>query len=128
MSVDAIPVQWTLRGMVVRLPDEIDATNIEQISVALADALARTPAVLVADMTLTTYCCSEGLRTLLRTHQAAQRAGIPLRIAGVHPRVRRILMLTGTNEFLDVYPSIEAALARPALCPARAGTEDGAQR
>ena len=128
MSVDAIPVRWTLRGVIVGLPDEIDATNIEQVRAALADALDGAPAMLVADMTRTTYCCSEGLRTLLRTHQAAQQAGTPLRIAGVQPQVRRILMLTGTNEFLDVYPSIEAASAQAAIWPARAGTEDGAQR
>lgn len=125
MSVDSIPVQWTLRGMIVRLPDEIDATNNERVRIALADALEASPAVLVADMTLTTYCCSEGLRVLLRAHEAAERAGIPLRIAGVHDRVRRILVLTGTSELLDVYPSIEAAFAQPAPGPASAGAEAG---
>lgn len=111
MSVDSIPVQWTLRGAVVRLPDEIDHFNSEQVSIALKETLDAAPAVLVADMTHTTYCCSDGLRALLHTHHAAQQACIPMRIAGVHARVRRILVVTGTNEVLDVYPSTEAALA-----------------
>lgn len=131
MPVDSIPVQWTLRGVVVRLPDEIDATNSGQVHIALTDALDAAPAILVADMTRTAYCCSEGLRVLIETHRAAQRAGTPLRIAGVSTRVGRILMLTGTNELLDVYASTEAALAQPTAqptaWPAGAGTEAGGQ-
>ena len=127
MPADSIPIQWTLRGVVARLPDEIDATNSELVRGALREVLDSAPAVLVADMTLTTYCCSEGMQALVDVHQAAQRAGIPLRIAGLHPLVRRMLMLTGINELLDVYPSIDAALALSTLGAASAGTEAGGQ-
>lgn len=122
MSVDAIPIQWTLRGVVVTLPDEIDAANSELVHAALAGALNASPAVLVADMTGTTYCGSEGLHVLAGTHRAAQQAGIPLRIAGVHAMVHRILTLTGVNQLLDVYPSTEAAFAQPTARPAGAGS------
>ena len=127
MAADSFPIQWTLRGAIVRLPDEIDTTNSELVRRALSQALDSAPAVLVADMTLTTYCCSEGMRALVNIHQAALRGGIPLRIAGVHPLVRRMLMLTGINELLDVYPSTDAAFAPPTLRAASAGTEAGSQ-
>lgn len=111
MAVDVIPVRWTLQGAVVRLPGEIDLTNSEQLRTALDETLNAAPAVLVADMSSTAYCCSEGLRILIMTHQAGQRAEIPLRIAGVQARVSRLLALTGATKVLDVYPSTEAALA-----------------
>lgn len=125
MPVNSIPIRWTLRGVVVGLPDEIDSTNSEQVGIALSDALDGVPAVLVADMTRTTYCCSEGLRVLLETHRAAELARTPFRIAGVHPRVRRMLMLTGANELFEVYPSTEAALTRTAARPTSTSTEAG---
>lgn len=127
MPADSIPLRWTLRGAVVRLPGEIDPTNSEQVHTALLDALNAAPAVLVADMTATTYCGWEGLRVLVNTHQAAQRAGIALRIAGVRTTVRRVLELTGATELLDVYPSTGAALAPGTAQPDRAGAEAGAE-
>lgn len=117
MSADPISVQWTLRGVIVRLPDEIDAANSDQVHTALTGALDAAPAVLVADMTGTTYCCSMGLGVLIATHRAAQRAGVALRVAGVHSRVRRILTVTGADQLLDIYPDAEAALAKSTAGP-----------
>lgn len=125
MPVDSIPLQWTLRGAVLRLPDEIDVSNCEQVRSALSDVLDAAPAVLVADMIGTAYCCSEGVRLLIESHRAAEQAGIPLRMAGVHTRVRRILMLTGTYGLFDVYPSAEAALAEATAGPDSACTHAG---
>lgn len=111
MPDDTIPVQWTLRGAVVRLPGEIDAVNCEQVRIALNETLRAVPAVLVADMTCTTFCASDGLRVLMQAHRAAQRAESALRIAGMNPRIGRIVTLIGAGEILDVYPSTEAAFA-----------------
>lgn len=125
MQVDSIPVQWTLHGAVVRLPDELDPTNSEQVHTALIDTLNAGPSVLVADMTCTTQCGWDGLRVLVKTHQAAQRAGTPLRVAGMHTRARWLLALTGASELLDMYPTTDAALTYVLAEPDRADTEPG---
>lgn len=111
MTVESCPVRWAGRHAVATLPDEIDLLSSGQVRQALDHALAEGATVLVADMTETTFCASEGVRVLLDAHAAAGRAGAQLRIAGPGRRVRRILQLTGVGRVLDVYPSLEAALA-----------------
>jgi anti-anti-sigma factor len=118
MPVEPVPIRWTLRGAVVTLPEEIDSANSELVHAALSNALTAAPAVLVADMARTTYCCSEGLRALLTVHQAARAADLPLRIAGAqHPMVSRMFMVSGASRILDVYPSAETALAKTTASP-----------
>jgi anti-anti-sigma factor len=97
--------------MIVGLPDEIDITNSSATRAALDQALAQRPGVLVADMTTTTFCASEGLRILLHAHFQAVEAGSQFRVAAPGPIVRRVMELTATDQVLDLYPSLDAALA-----------------
>ena len=49
-----------------------------------------------------TFIDSTGLRALLRLHQEATRVGWRLRIAAIHPHVRRLLEMTGTHRLLGL--------------------------
>lgn len=76
----------------------------------LDQALTAGAAVLVANMTATTFTASEGIHILVQAHQSAARAGAQLRVATPGPRVHRVTELTGITGLLDLYPSLEAAL------------------
>lgn len=65
-------------------------------------ALGAVPAVLVADMTRSVYCSSEGLRIPLAIHRAVGQAHTAFRIAAAHRSpVERLLTLTGVYALLD---------------------------
>jgi len=95
---------------VVRLPAGIELDNAARVRAVLTRALTGSVTVLVADMTATTWCTLEGLQVLLQSRAAADAAGVQLRLAGVHPAVRRLLERTGTNMLLRLYPSLDEAL------------------
>jgi anti-anti-sigma factor len=111
VSVESFPVRWDGHQVIVGLPDEIDIINSDATRAALDQALAQRPGVLVADMTATTFCASEGLRILLHAHFQAVEAGSQFRVAAPGPIVRRVMELTATDQVLDLYPSLDAALA-----------------
>lgn len=95
---------------VVTLPTEIDAANNDHIHDQLSSALAPGVAVVIADLTGTTFCDSAGFHTLSSAHQDATAQGVELRFA-VTPGgvVSRMLQLLDLDETLSVYPSVDAA-------------------
>lgn len=93
------------------LPAEIDILNSHLVSEALDQVLASGAAVIVADMTATTFCASEGLHILIRAHLKAATAGVALRLAAPGSVVRRVMELTAADQVLDIYPSVDSALA-----------------
>src|SRR6266576_997597 len=60
---------------VVAAPEEIDITNAPALGSALLEAAAHGHGTLVVDMTLTRFCDSSGLHTLLAAHKRAQAEG-----------------------------------------------------
>jgi anti-anti-sigma factor len=113
LSGDSHPVRRAERVAVISLPDEIDVTNSGQVQAMLLQAVQDGAAVLVADMTGTVFCASDGVQALVSAHSAAAAAGVRLRLAvgAGSPAVRRVLALTGADRLLDVYPDPDAALA-----------------
>lgn len=116
MSGNSHPVQRADRVAVISLPDEIDAANYGQVQAVLLQAVRDGAAVLVADMTGTVFCASDGVQALVSVHRAAAAAGVRLRLAigAGSPAVRRVLVLTGADQLLDIYPDRDAALCGPA--------------
>jgi anti-anti-sigma factor len=54
------------------------------------------------DLAGVTFIDSTGLRALLRLRQEAVRMGWRLRVAAVHPHVRRLLEMTGSHKLLGL--------------------------
>jgi anti-anti-sigma factor len=96
---------------VVTLPDEIDMTNAERVGADLQAALATGVTVVVADMTATTFCDSQGVRILVLAHQRAAASGAELRLVVPGAGVLRIMAVLGLEGLLAIYPALAEALA-----------------
>ena len=69
------------------------------------------PATLVVDMTGVTFIDSMMLGVLLSATRRARPNGTELRIVVDDPHVRRIFELTLLDRVMQLYPSVDAALA-----------------
>jgi anti-sigma B factor antagonist len=98
---------------IVNIPAEIDISNAAEVAIRLRRA-CRAARVVVADMTLTTFCDSRGMQEILLAHQHAKEQGGELRVVAPAENVLRVWQLAGADAFLLIYPDIPAAL----------GTED----
>jgi anti-sigma B factor antagonist len=109
---DPVPVTPAQAGpAVVVLPVEIDMANAHQVRQELYSALATGVAVVVADMTATTFCDSMGCRTLVMADKQARAGNAELRLAIPSASVLRIMAITGMDRMLRIYPSLDVALA-----------------
>lgn len=102
-------LRWFGLHAVITMPPEIDATNADEVRQALASAVGHDAAVLVIDMSETTFCDSAGVQAILAARKQAASTGTQLRLAAT--AVLRILTLIGVDQLIPVYPTLEAALA-----------------
>ena len=103
--------QGFLAPVVVALPAQIDITNADRAGARLAAALGVGAAVLIADLTATTFCDCAGVRNLLQAHHQAAAEHRQLRLAARSPGVLLILGLLAVDQVLAVYPDLPSALA-----------------
>src|ERR1051326_4701947 len=98
---------------VVGTPAEIDVSNAEQLRMALLGAVDGRPAAVVADMTRTRFCDSAGLMALVRTHRQALAYGCELRlVVPAGGALARVCAITGTDQVVPLFGSLDEALAR----------------
>jgi anti-anti-sigma regulatory factor len=81
---------------------------------------ARGAAVVVIDMSPTTFCDSARVQAIITAYRHAAANGTRLRL--VATAVLRILTLVGADQLVPIYPTLEAALA--GTPPAQASTPD----
>ena len=111
MLLDLCRLRQAGQGVVLTLPAQIDLTNADEVRDELLRTVNHGPAVLVADMTGTSFCAVAGIHALLHARRRASAAGVGLRVVAGPGTVRRILELTRADRLLDVQSSLEAALA-----------------
>jgi len=95
---------------VVTLPEEIDMSNHRQAGEQLTAALRGNP-VVIADLSQTIFCDSAGIRVLCRAHQEAISRGTELRFIIAQPGVLRVLQISGADQILPIYPTLQSAQA-----------------
>lgn len=97
---------------IVALPPEIDCVNAGQAYAKLRAAFTAGAAVVVADLTATTFCDSAGIQHLLMAHNDAATAGAQLRLA-ISPggSVARVVQLLGVDQLVAVYATTDDAAA-----------------
>jgi anti-anti-sigma factor len=100
---DAVPV-------VVALPAEIDMANADDVADQLRSAFTPGVPIVVADMTLTVFCDSYGMRALVLGHRYAAAHHAQLHLAAPDTKVVQVLKLAGLDRLLPVYPNLGAAL------------------
>jgi anti-sigma B factor antagonist len=92
------------RTATVALHGEIDVLTVDQLRIALAEALALHPHDLVVDLSELTFIDSTGLGALIAGFQRARNAGVRFRLAHPTPAVRQILVLSGLLEVVELTP------------------------
>lgn len=120
MPVEDCAVRWVGPAAVVALPAEIDAGNADEIGQELLSAISLGAAVVVIDMSPTTFCDSAGVQAIITAYRHAAANRTQLRL--VTAAVLRILTLVGADQLVPIYPTLEAALA--GTPPAQASTPD----
>ena len=113
---------------IITLPDEIDVTNAQSVGDELQAAFGSGAAVVIADMSGTTYLDSSGVRYLLLAHEHAAQAGAQLRLVTESAAVLRILQITGVDRLLKIYPNLQAALTNPGPAGAQEAPSGGQER
>jgi anti-anti-sigma factor len=110
MATGDYELRWIGPHAVITMPAEIDATNAGQIRQALLSAASHRMAMLIIDMSETTFRDSAGVNAIIAAHKqtAATRTGLRL----VATPVGRILTLTGADQLIPIYPNPQAALTR----------------
>jgi anti-anti-sigma factor len=96
--------------VVVRLPDELDLSNVMSVGAELLAAASAGAAVVIADLSGTTFCDGTGAHGLLTAGELAAANGVELRVVATSERVRAVFELTGLDGLLPVYRSLGDAL------------------
>jgi anti-sigma B factor antagonist len=96
-------------AIVVTLPAEVDLENAEDVQAGLFEAVGSGAAVVIADMTGTTFTDSMGARALVLAHKSAAEQGVELRVAASSPSVLRVLSMLKLDTYLAVYSSVAQA-------------------
>jgi anti-sigma B factor antagonist len=92
------------RTAIVTLRGEVDILTVDQVRVALSEALATRPLEIVVDLTDLTFIDSTGLGALIFGFQRARDAGVRFRLARPTRSVRQILVLSGLLEVVELMP------------------------
>jgi anti-sigma B factor antagonist len=96
---------------VVTTPPEMDMVNAPKLEAALLEAASGGHGVLVADMTRTRFCDSAALHALVAAHKRAQAEGGELLLVIGSAAVRRIFEITGADQVIANFSSLDEALA-----------------
>jgi anti-sigma B factor antagonist len=123
VSVQRYPVQWTGRLAVVTLPAEIDISNADRVQAELLSLLEQGAITLVMDMSATTFCDSAGVHAVVAARTRAVASGAELRLVSSFASVLRVLAITGVDQLVGVYSSLDEATGKP---PAVLGNPDNA--
>jgi len=95
---------------VVSLSGAVDAMTAAAVRDGIKLALESGPRALVIDLTQVDFLASVGLEILVTTRQAVD-ASTPVVVVADGPVTRRPIELTKVDEFVVLYPTLEAALA-----------------
>ncbi|MBL1076401.1 STAS domain-containing protein [Nocardia sp. 2] len=95
-------------AVVLSVSGEVDIVSAPKLSAGVAEALATESTVLVLDLAEVGFFGSAGLSVLVEASEAS--AGRKLRVVA-SPQVRRPVELTGLDGLLDVYGTLDEALA-----------------
>jgi anti-sigma B factor antagonist len=110
----AFPVEMIMGVPVVTTPEEVDITNAPGLGKALADAAASGNGTLVVDMSRTQFCDTAGIHALVAAHRRAAASGGRLLLVTATIAVLRIFAITGLDQVIASFTSLDEALASAA--------------
>lgn len=96
---------------IVTLPGEVDINNAPRLGRELLGAFGPRITVVIADMSVTEFCDSSGIRHLLIANDAARDWGGELRVVARSPAVLRVMQTLGVDRMLHIYSTLAEALS-----------------
>jgi anti-sigma B factor antagonist len=97
---------------VVVTPGDIDITNAAAFRTALLEAAGRSR-TFVIDMSRTQFCDTAGIHALVAAHKQAEADGREVRLVVTSASVLRIFAITGFDQVISSFTSLDQALAAP---------------
>jgi anti-sigma B factor antagonist len=95
----------------IRFTGDLDATNVESVLEKICTLFNEGKVLIVADFKKLRYVNSTGLGILLHLSKSAREKGGGFKIANVNENVFEIIEIIGATSLLDIYDSVEEALA-----------------
>jgi anti-anti-sigma factor len=90
---------------------EVDAATADELSSAVAAALAGGYQRVVVDLAQVGFIDSTGLGVLVKSHRAAVAAGASFAVVNPTPMTRKLIRLLGLDQLLTIFDSHEQAFA-----------------
>ena len=97
---------------VVVTPGDIDITNAAPFRTALLEAAGRGK-TFVVDMSRTQFCDTAGIHALVAAHKQAEEDGGDVRLVVTSATVLRIFAITGFDQVISSFSSLDQAVAAP---------------
>jgi anti-sigma B factor antagonist len=104
-----VQIERSEKAAVVRLRGDLDLATSGRLQRAVTDDLLE--GLVILNLAELSFCDSSGLRVLLDMRRRTHGVAPGIRLAGPTSEVERMLELSGTRDFFDVYPDVAAALA-----------------
>jgi anti-anti-sigma factor len=97
---------------VFQLQDRVNLGNYQELEQTAKDEYEKGMRNLVIDLSLTPSLTSIGIRALMIIHKMlATDATKHLKLTGLTGPIREMLQIAGITGFVEIYPSVEAAIA-----------------
>lgn len=84
------------------LHGEVDVLNVDQVRMALNEAIALKPARVVVDLADLSFIDSTGLGALIFGFQRAREQGVAFRLARPSHSVHQVLVISGLLELVEL--------------------------
>lgn len=92
------------------MPDQLDCATADSLAAQGCRVVARRARVLLLDLTGLSFCDAYGLRALVRIANRADAAGCRYGLIAPRPQVATLLQITGLNQRMPVFGTVNAAL------------------
>jgi anti-sigma B factor antagonist len=96
---------------VLSVSGELDLATIAILKDAVGGQLGAAGGPVVLDLSDLTFCDSTGLGSFVALHRQASAIGTTLSLAAPRRRVADLLQISGINQVVSVFDSVEAAIA-----------------
>lgn len=112
-SAGSVRLERSDGAAVVRVAGALDLAMAPKLQQVIDRAARLGSAVLVIDLTETSFLASVGMGVLLQTHRQLRAAPRPvgLRVVAAGRTVLRPLQMTRLDDELDIYPTLREALS-----------------
>jgi anti-anti-sigma factor len=98
------------RTVVVGLQGAIDISNTPEIHKELKSLISQGKVNIVIDLSKVNYIASSGLGMIISCFKEAKKNKGSLKLAEVSDVIVDVFNLTGLNQILEIYPSVNDAL------------------